>query len=237
MLRVDGVWLVLPSGERILKDICLQIKAGQLVVLLGNNGAGKSDLLSLISGVRQATQGTVRYNGKIINGLAPSKIVRRGICHVPEGRRLFLDQTVEDNLILGAYTRLFRQPKSAVKQEVAEILEKFSLLRNHGRQLAGTLSAGELQILAIARALMARPKILLLDEPSLGLAPLAIKEVFDIITQLRQEGMGILLAEQLANYAIRSCDYGYVLQRGRIALEGTRKLLEEKSGLVKTYLA
>ncbi len=237
MLRVDGVWLVLPSGERILKDICLQIKAGQLVVLLGNNGAGKSDLLSLISGVRQATQGTVRYNGKIINGLAPSKIVRRGICHVPEGRRLFLDQTVEDNLILGAYTRLFRQPKSAVKQEVAEILEKFSLLRNHGRQLAGTLSAGELQILAIARALMARPKILLLDEPSLGLAPLAIKEVFDIIIKLRQEGMGILLAEQLANYAIRSCDYGYVLQRGRIALEGTRKLLEEKSGLVKTYLA
>jgi ABC-type branched-subunit amino acid transport system ATPase component len=237
MLRLDSIWLVLESGERILKNIHLQVEAGQLVVLLGNNGAGKSDLLSLISGIQKPTKGTVMYDGKNISNLAPSRIVRKGICHVPEGRRLFLDQTVEDNLILGAYTRLFRQPKRVINREVGEILEQFSLLKEHGRQLAGTLSAGELQILAIARALMAKPKILMLDEPSLGLAPLAIKEVFDIIIQLRKEGMGILLAEQLATYAIRNCDYGYVLQRGRIALEGKRHVLEEKSGLVKTYLA
>ena len=237
MLSLDRVWLVSKSGERILKNINLRVSAGQLVILLGNNGAGKSDLLNLISGVQKPTRGTVNFNGKIINNLAPCKIVKKGICHVPEGRRLFLDQTVEDNLLLGAYTRLFHESKSAIQEEVYEILGKFSLLEKHGRQLAGTLSAGELQILAIARALMARPKILMLDEPSLGLAPLAIKEVFKIIVKLREEGMGILLAEQLARYAIRTCDYGYVLQRGRIALEGKRHVLEEKSGLVKTYLA
>ena len=237
MFRLDRVWLVSASGERILKDINLQIKAGQLVVLLGNNGAGKSDLLSLISGILKPTKGTVKFNGHVIHNLAPSKIVRAGICHVPEGRRLFLDQTVEDNLIMGAYTRLFREPKRVIYKEVQETLEKFSLLKEHGRQLAGTLSAGELQILAIARALMAKPKILMLDEPSLGLAPLAIKEVFDIIVALKEEGMAILLAEQIATYAIWHCDYGYVLQRGRIVLEGKRQVLEEKSDLVKTYLA
>jgi len=237
MLRLDHVWLVSKSGERILKDINLEVNAGQLVVLLGNNGAGKSDLLNLISGVKKPAKGTVKFGAETINNLAPSKIVKKGICLVPEGRRLFLDQTVEDNLMLGAFTRLFHEPKNAIHREVNEILEKFSLLKQHGQQLAGTLSAGELQILAIARALMARPKILMLDEPSLGLAPLAIKEVFNIIVKLREEGMGILLAEQLARYAIRTCDYGYVLQRGRIALEGKKQVLEEKSGLVKTYLA
>ena len=139
--------------------------------------------------------------------------------------------------MLGAYTRLFHESQSAIYSEIKENLNKFSLLKAHGRQLAGTLSAGELQILAIARAVMARPKILMLDEPSLGLAPLAIKDVFNIIVKLKDEGMGILLAEQLARYAIRTCDYGYVLQRGRIILEGDRQVLEARSGLVKTYLA
>jgi branched-chain amino acid transport system ATP-binding protein len=237
LLRLESVWLVSRSGERILKDINLKVKAGHLVVLLGNNGAGKSDLLSLISGVQKPTRGRVKFSGETINNIAPNKIVKKGISHVPEGRRLFLDQTVEDNLVLGAYTRLFNEPKSAIYNEIKEILERFSLLKGHRRQLAGTLSAGELQILAIARALIARPKILMLDEPFLGLAPLAIKEVYEIIVKLRDEGLGILLAEQLASYAIQSCDYAYVLQRGRIYLEGKRKVFEEKSGFLKTYLA
>ena len=237
MFRLDHVWLISQSGERILKDINIQVNAGQLVVLLGNNGAGKSDLLNLISGILKLTKGTVKFHDRVIHHLAPSKTVRAGICHVPEGRRLFLDQTVENNLVLGAYTRIFRESKRVIYQEVAEISEKFSLLKTRGRQLAGTLSAGELQILAIARALMAKPKILLLDEPSLGLAPLMIKEVFDIIVELKNEGLGILLAEQMATFAIWNCDYGYLLQRGRIVLEGKRQVLKEKSDLVKTYLA
>jgi branched-chain amino acid transport system ATP-binding protein len=237
MLSLDRVWLVSRSGERILRNINLKVSAGQLVILLGNNGAGKSDLLNLISGVKKPSKGTVKFGGETINHLAPSKIVKRGICLVPEGRRLFLDQTVEDNLMLGAYTRLFHDSRSAIQREINEILEKFSLLKKHGQQLASSLSAGELQILAIARALMARPKILMLDEPSLGLAPMAIQEVFNIIVKLKEDGMGILLAEQLARYAIRTCDYGYVLQRGRIALEGNSQVLEERSGLIKTYLA
>lgn len=237
MLKLNHVSVVSESGEKILEDISLQMEVGQLVVLIGNNGAGKSEFLSVVSGMLKPTSGTVEFNGKIINGFPPNKIVKEGICHVPEGRRLFLDQTVEDNLRIGAFTRFFHDSKRGIEKDVKELLRRFTLLEKHSRQLAGTLSGGELQVLAIARALMARPKILMLDEPSLGLAPLIVREIFEIISRLKEEGLGIFLVEQIATFAIRICDYGYVMQQGKIIFEGEKQTLMKKSDLVKAYLA
>jgi len=237
LLKVKHVSVIAESGETTLEDISLQVEFGQLVVLIGNNGAGKTEVLNVVSGILKPTDGTIEFNGKILNGFQPHKVVKEGICHVPEGRRLFLDQTVEDNLRLGAFTMFFHESKRDIEKRIKEILAKLILLENRRRQLAGTLSGGELQILAIARALMARPKILMLDEPSLGLAPLMVKQIFEIINRLKEEGLGILLVEQVVTYAIRSCDYGYVMQQGKIVFEGEKEAFLKKSDLVKAYLA
>ena len=237
MLKLDKVSVVSDDGKKILADINLQVEIGQFVAILGNNGAGKSEVLSAISGMLRPTHGTIRLNNKVINGFSPNKIVKEGISLVPEGRRLFLDQTVEDNLRLGAFTRYFHGSRNVLENEVKELMSRFILLEKHARHLAGTLSGGELQVLAIARALMARPKILMLDEPSLGLAPLIIREIFEIIRQLKDQGLGILLVEQIANYAIHACDYAYLMQQRKIVYQGEKQIFLEKSDLVKAYLA
>jgi len=237
LLKLDKVSVVSDDGKKILADINLQVEIGQFVAILGNNGAGKSEVLSAISGMLRPTHGTIRLNNKVINGFSPNKIVKEGISLVPEGRRLFLDQTVEDNLRLGAFTRYFHGSRNVLENEVKELMSRFILLEKHARHLAGTLSGGELQVLAIARALMARPKILMLDEPSLGLAPLIIREIFEIIRQLKDQGLGILLVEQIANYAIHACDYAYLMQQRKIVYQGEKQIFLEKSDLVKAYLA
>lgn len=219
-----------------LKDVSLYVNEGEIVTLVGANGAGKTTLLNTISGILQASNGRILFDGQEIHKLNPAQIVSLGISHVPEHRQIFNTMTVQDNLLLGAYQRYRRAGKHVIKKDMAWVFEIFPVLQERQTQLAGTMSGGEQQMLAIGRGLMARPRLMLLDEPSLGLAPLLAKELFYIISELRDQGQTILLVEQNARAALRLADRGYVVETGRIALEGEAAELLNDERVQAAYL-
>jgi len=221
-----------------LKNVSLHLDKGEIVTLIGANGAGKTTILNTISGVTPATVGEILCDKVPVTALSPDKIVQRGISQVPEGRQVFKPLSVEDNLELGAYLRYRnREAKSAIHKDMEQVFTLFPRLLERRRQLAGTMSGGEQQMLAIGRALMANPRILLLDEPSKGLAPLVVQEIFRVLERLRQEnGTTILLVEQNAKAALKLADRGYVLETGKVILEGTAEELLENAEVKRAYL-
>ena len=221
-----------------LKNVSLHLVEGEIVTLIGANGAGKTTILNTISGVTTASAGEVIFSKQQVTALAPDRIVKLGISQVPEGRQVFKQLSVEDNLDLGAYLRYQnREDKAAIHKDREHIFTLFPQLLNRRKQLAGTMSGGEQQMLAIGRALMAKPKLLLLDEPSMGLAPLVFQEIFRVLHQLRQEqGTTILLVEQNAKAALKLADRGYVLETGKIILEGSSADLMENADVKRAYL-
>jgi branched-chain amino acid transport system ATP-binding protein len=221
----------------VLKNLSMHINENEIVTLIGANGSGKSTLLKCIVGLLPPSQGVILFQEEDISHLPPEKIVRRGIALVPEGRHIFAPLSVMDNLTLGAYARSGAQGKKEIAGDMERMLELFPHLKNRLKQLAGTLSGGEQQMLAIARALMSRPKILLLDEPSMGLAPLIVEEIFHKIVRLRsEEKTTILLVEQNAEMALEISDRGYVLETGKIVYQGSREDLLENAEIKRAYL-
>jgi branched-chain amino acid transport system ATP-binding protein len=216
-----------------LSGVSLAVEKGQIVTLVGSNGAGKTTTLRALSGLIAPTRGRIRFDGRALEGLKPHEIVRLGVSHSPEGRGIFPNLTVRDNLELGAYSR---SDKAGIAQDLARGLERFPILKERSSQLAGTLSGGEQQMLAVARALMARPRLLLLDEPSLGLAPQIVRSIFAIIREINAEGTTILLVEQNAHMALSIAHYGYVLETGRIKMSDTAKNLAASDEVRKAYL-
>jgi len=216
-----------------LHGVTLQVEQGEIVALIGSNGAGKTTTLRTISGLMHPTRGTVTFNGQNITYTEASKVVELGICQSPEGRRLFARMSVIDNLFMGAYTR---RDRSAVDHDLEHVFELFPRVKERRSQLAGTLSGGEQQMLAIGRALMAKPKVLMLDEPSLGLAPILVETIFDVIKEINAEGVPVLLVEQNASKALAVAHRAYVLETGVVAKEGTGKELLESEDVQKAYL-
>jgi branched-chain amino acid transport system ATP-binding protein len=216
-----------------VSGVSLDMQAGQIVTVIGPNGAGKTTLLAALMGLLPS-RGTSRYEQEDLAPLSTEERVRRGICLVPERRELFADMTVADNLILGAYTRW--RDRSAVQADLREVYNRFPKLDERRRQLAGTLSGGEQQMLALGRALMAKPRLLLLDEPSLGLAPLIVREIFRIVVGLRELGVSILLVEQNARAALETADFGYVLETGSVVHSGPAAALAHDPRVIASYL-
>ena len=236
MLRVKNLQ-VYYGMIHALRAASIHVREKEIVALLGGNGSGKTTLLSAISGVVRAASGAVVLNGQDITRGRADWIVRQGLAHVPEGRHIFKPLTVEDNLLLGAYHRYTMAQRAAIRAEVEGVFSLFPALADRRRQPAGTLSGGEQQMLAIGRALLSRPRVLLLDEPSMGLAPKVIREIFDHIARLRSErGMTILLVEQNARGALTIADRGYVLETGRVVLEGTSEDLLANKDVQRAYL-
>jgi branched-chain amino acid transport system ATP-binding protein len=235
MLKVEGLHASYGRTE-VLRDIAIQVNQGEVVCLLGANGAGKSTLLGCISGVVFPTQGKVFLFGSDVTGSSPDQMVRRGVCHVPEGKQIFQTLTVLENLKLGSYSYAGRVARPEIENEMKKIFTLFPRLLERKVQLAGTLSGGEQQMLAIGRALMGRPKLLLTDEPSLGLAPLIIKEIFKTVEALRQQGLTILLVEQNVRVALDVADRGYVMQNGKISLQGDCERLANSELVAAAYL-
>ncbi|KQP39704.1 ABC transporter ATP-binding protein [Pseudorhodoferax sp. Leaf274] len=217
-----------------LKGISLEVHAGEVVTIIGGNGAGKSTLMKAVSGLEPAFAGTIRFAGQDITRVPGHQRVALGIAQSPEGRQVFSDQSVRDNLLLGAYHR--KASTAEIEADIEAQFDAFPRLRERQDQMAGTMSGGEQQMLAIARALMARPKLLLLDEPSLGLAPLIVKEIFGIIRGLKTQGVTILLVEQMANQALAVAERGYVLETGRITLQGGGRALRRDPQVRAAYL-
>jgi len=232
LLKLDNVKTYY-GNIRALKGISLEVNEGEIVCLIGGNGAGKSTTLMTISGVLTPEEGEVLYQGRAIGGVRPDHIVQMGICQVPEGRMIFPLLTVTENLDLGAY---LRKDGDGIKEDVERVFELFPVLRERAKQAGGTLSGGEQQMLAIGRALMARPKLLLLDEPSLGLAPILVDTIFDIIRQINEQGTTILLVEQNAQLALQFSHRGYVIETGEIALADTSAALLNNEQVKKAYL-
>jgi branched-chain amino acid transport system ATP-binding protein len=232
LLKLDNVKTYY-GNIRALKGISLEVAEGEIVCLIGGNGAGKSTSLMTISGVLTPEEGDVIYQGQSIVSLRPDNIVQLGICQVPEGRMIFPVLTVMENLDLGAY---LRKDKDGIKADIDRVFGLFPILRERRNQAGGTLSGGEQQMLAIGRALMARPKLLLLDEPSLGLAPIVVDSIFDIIRQINEEGTTILLVEQNAQLALQFSHRGYVLETGEITLADTSEALRTNEQVKKAYL-
>jgi branched-chain amino acid transport system ATP-binding protein len=217
-----------------IRGISFAVPRGAIVTILGANGAGKTTILKTVSGVMEPQKGTVTFEGRALRGLDPDKVMRLGLSHVPEGREVFPLLTVRENLKMGAYTR---KDAGAVAQDMQMVYDYFPVLAMRAEQRAGLLSGGEQQMLSISRALMARPKMMLLDEPSLGLSPKLVKDIFDIIVRINHEqGVTILLVEQNANMALHIADYGYVLEVGRIVMEDTCARLLEKDDIKEFYL-
>lgn len=216
-----------------LRGISLEVNEGEIVTLIGANGAGKSTLLKTISGLLKPKKGSIEYLGSNIDGKPAQSIVKAGISHVPEGRRVFANMTVEENLELGAY---LRNDREGIKKDLAHVYELFPRLHERRKQLSGTLSGGEQQMLAMGRALMSKPKLIILDEPSMGLAPLMVKNIFNIIEMVNKEGVTVLLVEQNANMALSVADRAYVLETGSIVLAGTAKELQESEEVKAAYL-
>jgi branched-chain amino acid transport system ATP-binding protein len=217
----------------VLKGISLSIKQGQLVALIGTNGAGKTTTLRTISGLLRPTGGKMMFEGVDITYASPRRVLTAGIAHCPEGRRVFPDMSVEENLEMGCYLRTDRD---AIAQDLARIFDEFPLLAERRRQVAGTLSGGEQQMLAVGRALMSRPKLIMFDEPSLGLAPNIVERTFGIIRQIRDAGTTVLMVEQNAYAALEMCDYAYLLEAGSLGLQGTGQQLINDSHVRKAYL-
>ncbi|MGW8188285.1 MAG: ABC transporter ATP-binding protein [Desulfobacterales bacterium] len=232
MLKLDNVKTYY-GNIRALKGISLEVNEGEIVCLIGGNGAGKSTTLMTISGVLTPEEGEVLYQDRAIAGVRPDHIVQMGICQVPEGRMIFPLLTVTENLDLGAY---LRKDRDGIKEDFERVFELFPVLRERAKQAGGTLSGGEQQMLAIGRALMARPKLLLLDEPSLGLAPILVDTIFDIIRQINEQGTTILLVEQNAQLALQFSHRGYVIETGEIALADTSAALLKNEQVKKAYL-
>jgi len=216
-----------------LKGITLHVNKGEIVTLIGANGAGKSTTLRTISGLVRPTRGTITYEGHDLTALPPDRIVALGIAHVPEGRRVFPHMSVMENLELGAYTRT---DKRAIQEDLDRVFTLFPRLAERRWQLAGTMSGGEQQMLAIGRALMARPRLLLLDEPSMGLAPIIVESIFSVIQDINRQGTTILLVEQNANLALSVAHKGYVLETGRVVLSDTAERLRENEAVRRAYL-
>ena len=219
------------GGIEAIKGISITVEKGEIVTLIGANGAGKSTTLRAISGLVPLKSGTITYDGSVISGQSPPNIVSEGICMVPGGRRVFPNLTVQENLRIGAYLR-----KDDIQPDIDHVYQLFPRLKERSWQLAGTLSGGEQQMLAVGRALMMRPKLLMMDEPSLGLAPLVIRDIFKIIQTLHEEGITILLVEQNANAALRIADSAYVLETGSLGMHGTGKELLDDPRVKEAYL-
>ena len=219
------------GGIEAVKGISFDVPEGNIVTLIGANGAGKSTTLKAIAGLVKPRGGTIAFAGSDITGKDTADIVARGVTLVPEGRRVFANMTVLENIKIGAYLR-----KDSLEEDIAWVYDLFPRLKEREWQLAGTLSGGEQQMLAVARALMSRPKVLMMDEPSLGLAPLVVKGIFDIIREINKQGVTVLLIEQNANMALKTADYAYVLETGRIGLSGTGAELLTNEEVKKAYL-
>jgi branched-chain amino acid transport system ATP-binding protein len=232
MLHVDNIE-VFYGGIRALKGVSLTVQEGELVTLIGSNGAGKTTTLNAIAGLLRPKQGAIIYNGEPLHKLSPFQIVERGIALCPEGRRIFAGLTVDENLRMGA---IQRRDRDGVERDREWVFSLFPVLKERLRQLGGTLSGGEQQMLAIGRALMSRPRLLLLDEPSLGLAPVLVQTIFDVLVQLKEQGSTILLVEQNAHLALEIADRGYVLETGRIILEDEAAKLRTNEQVAKSYL-
>ncbi|MBS5925811.1 MAG: ABC transporter ATP-binding protein [Clostridium sp.] len=231
MLKIDNINLYY-GGIHALKDLSLEVKKGEIVTLIGANGAGKTSTLRAISGLEPIKSGTIYYKGSPINKVPAHKIVSLGLSHVPEGRKIFANLTVLENLELGAYLRKDKE----IQKDMEMVFSKFPRLKEREKQQAGTLSGGEQQMLAIGRALMNRPEMLILDEPSMGLAPLVVKDIFDTIVEINKSGTTILLVEQNANMALSIADRAYVLETGNIVLSGDSKELLEDDSIKSAYL-
>ena len=231
MLKVNDINVYYGSIHAI-RDISFEVRRGQIVTLVGANGAGKSTTLQTISGLLHSKTGSIEFLGKNLAGVAPHKIVEHGLAHVPEGRRVFLQMSVEENLEMGAYTR----PRSEIEDGIAGVYSRFPRLKERRKQVAGTLSGGEQQMLAMGRALMSKPQLLMLDEPSMGLSPILVDQIFDIIKELHNAGTTILLVEQNAQMALSIADNAYVLESGKIVLSGTGAELLASEQIKKAYL-
>ena len=218
---------------QVLHDVNLKIDNGDIITIIGPNGTGKTALLRVISGLMKPAGGTITFLGERIDGLPPHEVVKRGIAHCPERRRLFPDMTVMENLELGAY---LREDKENIQRDLEKVIALFPLLRERKRQEARTLSGGEQQMLAIAMALMSGPKLLILDEPSLGLAPIIREKLTDAIHEIRRDGVTILMVEQDVCLALSLCDRGYVFEEGTVVMKGTRKYLEGNPRIKEAYL-
>ncbi|MGE5892424.1 MAG: ABC transporter ATP-binding protein [bacterium] len=220
----------------VLRRVSLHVNPGEIVTIIGANGAGKSTLLKTITGLIKTQSGEVSFKGQDIRRIAPEKIVSLGCSLVPEGRQVFAAMPVKENLLLGAYVQYRREKKQEVREDLDRAYSLFPILKQREHQLAGTLSGGEQQMLAIARALMARPSLIMLDEPSMGLAPLIVKDIFSIIGKIQEEGNTVLLVEQNARSALKIADRGYVLETGRIILQGTAEELLSNRDVQRAYL-
>ena len=232
MLKIDNINLYY-DGIHALKGVSLEVPEGKIISLIGANGAGKTSTLRTISGLNRPKTGSITYKDQDLLKVSPEKLVNMGIIQVPEGRRIFAPMTVFENLELGAY---LRKDKSGIEEDLKKVFKRFPRLEERKKQLSGTLSGGEQQMLAMGRALMSQPKVLLLDEPSMGLAPILVREIFDIIKELNKIGITILLVEQNAKMALSIADYAYVLETGKIVLEGKGQELAESDQIQKAYL-
>ena len=232
LLKVTDL-VVSYGGIEALKGISFEVDEGQIVTLIGANGAGKSTTLRTISGLVQPKDGRIYFEGRDITDYNTQKIVETGIAMVPEGRRVFANLTVLENLRIGAY---LRKDKEVIEQDINYVYDLFPRLKERSWQLAGTLSGGEQQMLAVGRAVMTRPKLIMMDEPSLGLAPLVVKDIFKIIQTLKSTGMTVLLIEQNANAALHACDFAYVMETGRITTSGTGEELLASEAIQEAYL-
>ncbi|WP_045211733.1 ABC transporter ATP-binding protein [Desulfonatronovibrio magnus] len=232
MLKVNNIHTYYGNIHAI-KGLSLQVDKGEIVTLIGSNGAGKSTTLMSISGITRPKKGTISFEGQDITSTLTDKIVAMGVTQVPEGRMIFPRLNVYENLLMGAY---LRKDRKGIKKDEERSFELFPILKERRKQAGGTLSGGEQQMLAIARALMARPKLLLLDEPSLGLAPIVVENIFEVITQINQEGVTILLVEQNAQMALQIANRGYVLETGKIIMEGEAQDLMNDKSIQAAYL-
>lgn len=230
ILKVDDVH-VYYGAIHAVKGVSFEVGEGEIVALIGANGAGKSTIMKTVSGLMHPRTGTITFDGKNISHMDAYKLLRHGLAHVPEGRRIFLQMTVQENLDMGAFIR-----KDNYKDDLERIFKLFPRLEERRKQVAGTLSGGEQQMLAMSRALMSNPKLLMLDEPSMGLAPILVDQIFDIIKELHSQGTTILLVEQNASKALKIADRAYVLETGNITLSGTGKELASSDEVRKAYL-
>lgn len=232
ILEIDNLH-VFYGHIHALRGLSLEVDSDQIVTLIGANGAGKSTTLKAVSGILHAAEGEVRFEGESLNDIAPHDVVARGIVQVPEGRRIFGRLTVQENLNMGAF---LRNDKGGVKESEERVLSMFPVLEERISQVAGTLSGGEQQMLAMARGLMSRPRVLLLDEPSMGLAPMLVEQVFEAVQDIRSQGVAVLLVEQNAFMALQIADHGYVLETGEIVLDGAGAELMANDEVKKAYL-